>query len=86
MKHGHRFGCATALVLILLPTAGYSQTATVDAMTVPAIKSFIGDGLGARNPKASAEIDQFGQLVGVWRVEAELRGLDGKWMKSSPGL
>lgn len=57
-----------------------------DPMTIPAIKSFIGEGFGAKSEKAPPQIQQFGQLVGVWRVEAELRRSDGSWMESAPGV
>ena len=77
--------CCSALAIFL---AGMSlgEEVTVDPMTIPAIKSFLGGGFGERNEKAPAEIEQFGQLVGTWNVEAEMRAQDGSWRKSAPGI
>jgi len=78
--------CGFAILAILLPTAALAQESAVDPMAIPAVKTFLSDGFGARHEKAPAEIEQFGRLVGLWRVEAEMASQDGSWAKSAPGI
>ena len=66
-----------ALVVLLSPSL---------ATASDPIETFIGAGLGERHEKAPAEIEQFGQLVGVWDVEPEMRAQTGAWMPSKPGV
>ena len=63
-----------------------AQEVAVDPMTKPAIKTFLGAGFGERHEKAPAEIEQFGRLVGLWHVQAEMAGQDGTWVKSASGI
>lgn len=50
------------------------------------IRTFIGDGPGFRHENAPSELEQFGQLAGIWDVEVEMRAQDGSWVPSAPGL
>jgi len=54
-------------------------------MDAPPITSFLAGGFGELHPKAPPETAQFGQLVGIWRAEAEIRAGDGSWRESAPG-
>lgn len=79
--------------LLLLVTLGMVASAPLtarsgsdDITAVPVIKSFIGTGFGTQNPNAPDETEQFGRLVGVWDVSAEMRRQDGSWMKTAPGV
>jgi hypothetical protein len=75
----------TAFFILVFATS-FAQSGTNDFTSIAPIKFFIGDGFGVKHASAPAEIDQFGQLVGIWDVEAELRRQDGEWMKSAPGI
>jgi hypothetical protein len=61
-------------------------TAPATVMAGDPIETFTAGGFGQMHAKAPAELEQFGQLVGVWDVEAELRGHGGAWSKSAPGV
>jgi hypothetical protein len=79
----------TALTCALLAAVlctGVSDTSASDPMNIPAIKSFLGGGFGAKHEKAPQELDQFGRLVGLWHVAAEMRRQDGTWAESAPGV
>lgn len=54
--------------------------------TPPAIQRFIDGGVGRMHERAPSETKQFGQLVGLWDVETEMRRQDGSWQESAPGL
>lgn len=44
-------------------------------------------GFGSRSERAAEEVQQFGRLVGVWKVDQEIRLRDGSWRKeTSPGV
>jgi hypothetical protein len=49
------------------------------------LRSFVGEGYGVAHPDAPPELAQFGQLVGLWHADAEMRRQDGGWVKSAPG-
>jgi len=71
-----------------IPLSGLAHAAGLpsDPMTVPAVKSFIGGGFGAKHPDAPAQLEQFGRLAGLWKVEQELRRKNGEWAQGAPGL
>ena len=44
------------------------------------VRSFLGQqALKEANPRAPAQTREFGRLVGVWEVDLEMRGQDGRW-------
>lgn len=77
---------ALAPLVIVTSGAGSMQTGSDDPMAIPAIRSFVGQGFGTRSDNAPAETYEFGRLVGVWHVDAEIRRADGSWMESAPGI
>lgn len=57
------------------------------ALEIPVIREFLGGGrYGARHPAAPTQLEQFGQLVGLWRTEQEVRRRDSSWADAGPGL
>ena len=82
------FAQLTSFVLIFWITGCAAPTRTAEGAgpAVPApVRSFIGDGYGVAHPDAPPELAEFGQLVGLWRTEAEMRRQDGVWVRSAPG-
>ena len=74
-------------ILALFALAGAAaEEGGADPAAIPTIRQFLGDGVGARHPKAPPETEQFGRLVGVWTVEAEMAGPAGDWVPSAPGI
>ncbi len=51
-----------------------------------AIAAFLGTGFGQAHEKAPAETEEFGQLVGIWDAEVEMRTQGGSWQSSAPGV
>ena len=84
MRYARLLACATLLIQTL--AFGSASGESDDPMSIPAIKSFVGQGFGARNGNAPAQIDEFGRLAGVWSVAVELRRQDGSWMESAPSI
>ena len=74
------------LITLALLALAAGQAGASDLAKIPAIKRFVGDGFGAAHAKAPAELSQFGRLTGIWHVEAEMRGMDGSWKQSAPGV
>ena len=83
MRHG--FFVFVTLTVLLAGSVG-AQDDAVDPAAIPAIKKFLAGGFGKLHEKAPEEVEQFGQLVGLWRVEAEMAARDGSWVKSAPGI
>ena len=82
-----RPAASIAVILALFATAGATaEEGSVDPGAIPTIREFLGDGVGAPHPKAPPETEQFGRLVGVWTVEAEMAGPAGDWLPSAPGI
>ncbi|MBT8335641.1 MAG: hypothetical protein KJO11_03490 [Gemmatimonadetes bacterium] len=64
-----------------------AQTPFGDPMAILAVRDFLPlDGFGERHPDAPAELDQFGQLAGIWTGQQEMRTQDGGWMEVGPAL
>jgi len=77
------------LGLFLLPLFAAGPLAAeneADPREIPAIRRFLGTGLGSPHAEAPAELRQFGRLVGIWSVEQELRRQDGEWVAGAPGI
>ena len=75
------------LILALSAVAGAAaEGGGTDPAAIPTIAKFLGEGVGALNPKAPAETEQFGRLAGVWTVETEMAGMTGELQKSAPGV
>ena len=69
------------------PTSTSAQTPFGDPMAIPAIRDFLpADGFGERHPDAPAELEQWGQLAGIWVGEQEMRRQDGSWASVGPSL
>jgi hypothetical protein len=66
-------------------SSAFAETRAPDPLSGPAIETFLGEGFGARNPQAPAELEQFGRLVGLWSVETEMARQGGGWAKTAPG-
>jgi len=81
---------ALMVLTLLLPVPVYGQDLapddTLDPMRFPAIKQFLAAGFGEPHEKAPAETEQFGRLVGLWTVEAEMASPNGDWVRSAPGI
>lgn len=52
----------------------------------PPIQAFLGHGFGTLNEKAPPETEQFGRLVGLWRVETEMATQGGSFVATAPGF
>ncbi len=81
----------TALGLVVglsgAATPAAAQTPFGDPMEIPVIRDFLpASGLGERHPDAPVELEQFGQLAGIWIGEQEMRRPDGSWMVAGPSL
>ena len=72
--------------IIVLAFAGVLAPGLVLAGGAGPISTFIGDGPGFRHDQAPPELEQFGQLAGVWNVTVEMRAQDGGWVPSAPGV
>jgi len=75
-------------LMVSIPLCGYTLAADLpsDPMTIPAVKSFLEEGFGVRHPDAPAQLEQFGRLAGLWKVEQELRRRNGEWAPGAPGI
>ncbi len=82
----NRILCSLAIVAMSLFGVSWGQERPADPETIPAIKAFLGDGFGVLHEQAPDELQQFGRLVGLWRVEAEMARQGGGWVKSQPGI
>jgi len=84
MRNARLFAYAPLFILCAITSP--ARAGADDLMAVPAIKAFIGEGFGTSDSLAPPETDQFGQLVGLWEVDMELRRRDGSWQQSPPGI
>ncbi len=76
----------TVLIGLLLPGHAAAQQSVDELLTIPTLQQFAGGGLGAAAEGAPPELEQFGQLVGFWHVDQEMRRQDGSWMSTAPGV
>ena len=88
MKRSHvGFIVVVILSALALPGSVAAQARTVPPLELPVIHDFLSDGgFGKRHPDAPEELEQFGQLVGVWRAEQEMRCQDGGWTVVGPAI
>lgn len=78
---------ATLLLPALPPWGSWrSDDALSELEAIPELAPFVATGLGEPHPDAPVETAQFGQLVGVWEAEQEMRTQDGGWMTVGHGL
>lgn len=81
-----RAACSGAILVLLAAAGAGAEEGAVDPTAIPAIRSFLGEGVGARHPQAPPETEQFGRLAGVWTVETEMAGMTGELAPSAPGV
>lgn len=66
---------------------GFWNASSQDKISNPTIKAFLGtSGFGNSHDQAPQEIDQFGQLAGLWQVKQEMLGQDGEWQPAPPAI
>lgn len=77
-----------ALVFLALACVpALAQTPFGDPLQIPVVQDFLPpEGFGEPHPNAPAELEQFGQLAGIWVGEQEVRRRDGSWMSAGPSL
>jgi hypothetical protein len=72
-----------ALSLAAVPAS--AQTPFGDPLAIGVIRDFLPpSGFGEKHADAPEEIEQFGELAGVWVAEQEVRRQDGSWMGCWP--
>lgn len=72
---------STIAVLVLAAAPASAQTPFGDPMEIPAIRDFLpASGFGERHPDAPVELEQLGQLAGIWVGEQEALRRDGEWV------
>ncbi len=77
------------LLVFGLPGAAVAESSDSsldELLEIPAIKTFMAGGVGELHDEAPEQTLQFGQLVGLWRVEVEMRTQKGEWVASAPGV
>lgn len=78
--------CLQLFLSALMSGATSAQEEVRKTVSSPPIEAFLSEGFGTRDEKAPAETEQFGRLVGLWRVEVEIARQGGGWELSAPGL
>ena len=81
-----RFFFVLVFGLPAVTQAGPSDATAAELLDIPAIKEFMAGGIGEPHENAPEQTEEFGQLVGVWRVEVEMRTQSGDWVTSAPGV
>lgn len=80
-------GALTASILLTASASAAVREDHLSSDSDAAVAMLVGTGgFGARDENAPDEIQQFGRLVGVWRVEQEIRMRDGSWRKEPAGV
>jgi hypothetical protein len=92
IRNATRRAVAAALVLgglvatLATPRHALAQDGLGAARQNVAVQTFLGEGGREAASDAPRELRQFGQLVGVWWAEQEIRRRDGGWARVAPAL
>lgn len=77
----------SVIFTVILLVIGVQSLSAQNKLDNPTIEAFLGtSGFGNPHDQAPKEIEQFGQLAGMWQVKQEMLGQDGEWQPAPPAV
>ena len=87
MKVINRFKTIALIILISIFNSPLQAKSIDDILKITGINEFIQNkgGFGTQAVESPKQLNQFGQLVGVWKTQQEMKNKKGEWVRGTEG-